>query len=309
MLVAPCSDAYNNIKVADDFFGLTKPIVGIDFWGVEHLENTPCTKPSLDFIVSFYEYGPFPGNLVYEDIITVQKVGTRRTLFNKLNNDYVSKYSGTLSTPVTLTEGWFSVQAVDSGGCVFLWVDAGLISSDYGYLYWDDELGWLDSGFDYNLAFCLLEDPPVPTPDPTPTPTEPPEPTTNPEPTPEYPLGVRLEMPETAHPGDEFFIIGYLDNPGEPLSEVPTFFILEVYGKFWFWPSWAYFDHPEYTEIDWKNIDVPTGTTNITVIPSFEWPDTGSDIVTGLGFYGAMLNPEVTDILGEIAYQEWGYGP
>ena len=308
-LVAPCSDAYDGMRVADDFFGLTKPIAGFDFWGGEQRIYS-CWKPSLDFIISFYEYGPLPGDLVYEETITVEKVPTRKTLFNNPYRDCFYKYTGVLSTPVTLTEGWFSVQAVDSGSCVFLWADAGLASSDYGYVFWDDEFGgWSDSGFDYNLAFCLHEDPSAPTPTPTPTPTKPPEPTPTPEPTPEYPLGVRLEMPETAHPGDEFFIIGYLDNPGETLSKVPTFFILEVYGKFWFWPSWAYFDYPEYPEIDWKNIYVPTGTTIIAVVPPFEWPDTGSDIVTGLGFYGAMLNPDVTDILGEIAYQEWGYGP
>ncbi|MGB3975963.1 MAG: hypothetical protein WBM27_06070, partial [bacterium] len=110
-------------------------------------------------------------------------------------------------------------------------------------------------------------------------------------------------------PGDEFSIIGYLDNPDAPLAHVATFFILEVYGKFWFWPSWVYFDYPEYPEIDFEYIDVPTGTTEIIVIPPFEWPDTGQDIVTGLGFYGAMLNPEMNDIMGEIAIKSWGYGP
>ncbi|MGB4098271.1 MAG: hypothetical protein WBM02_02545 [bacterium] len=145
----------------------------------------------------------------------------------------------------------------------------------------------------------------------TPTPTQPPEPTPTetPEPTPSYPLGVRLDMPDMAHPGDEFSIIGYLDNPDAPLAHVATFFILEVYGKFWFWPSWVYFDYPEYPEIDFEYIDVPTGTTEIIVIPPFEWPDTGQDIVTGLGFYGAMLNPEMNDIMGEIAIKSWGYGP
>ncbi|MGB4100148.1 MAG: hypothetical protein WBM02_12195, partial [bacterium] len=115
--------------------------------------------------------------------------------------------------------------------------------------------------------------------------------------------------PDMAHPGEEFSIIGYLDNPGESMTDVATFFILEVYGKFWFWPSWAYFDYPEYAEIDWENIDVPTGMTEIVVIPTFEWPDTGQDIVTGLGFYGAMLNPEMNDIMGGFAFKEWGYGP
>ncbi len=150
-------------------------------------------------------------------------------------------------------------------------------------------------------------EPPEPT--VTPTPTYTPIPTNTPSPTPSYPLGVRLDMPEMAHPGDEFSIIGYLDNPDEPLIDVATFFILEVYGKFWFWPSWALFDYPEHADIDFRNINVPTGTTEVIVIPSFDWPDTGQDIVTGLGFFGAMLNQEMDDIMGGFAFKEWGYGP
>ena len=123
-----------------------------------------------------------------------------------------------------------------------------------------------------------------------------------------YPLGIRLEMPTMAYPGEEFSIIGYFDNPGEPMSKVPTFFIMEAYGNFLFWPSWKLFVDPEHTEIDFEYVDVPTGTTSITVMPPFEWPDTGQDIVTGLGFYGAMLNPEMNGIMGEMAVQEWGYG-
>ncbi len=125
----------------------------------------------------------------------------------------------------------------------------------------------------------------------------------------EYPLGVRLEMPDMAHPGDEFFVTGYLDNPGAPLTNVATFFILEVYGNFWFWPSWVYFDYPDHPDIDFSFVDVPTGTTSITVIPEFTWPDTGQDIVTGLGFFGAMLNPEMNDTMGGFAFKQWGYGP
>ena len=60
---------------------------------------------------------------------------------------------------------------------------------------------------------------------------------------------------------------------------------------------------------DCQSIDVPTGTTNITVIPPFDWPDTGQDVVTGLGFFGAMLNPEMNDIMGGFAFKEWGYRP
>ncbi|MGB3975038.1 MAG: hypothetical protein WBM02_08805 [bacterium] len=282
------SDLYRPYKFpADDFTDVTEPIYGVEFWGINRdNSNRACNKTSLDFIIRFYEYGPLPGALVHEEIITVTKVTTAAFMYDNFHkNDHIYKYTGMLSTPLTLENGWFSVQAVESGDCVFYWIDAGPIGSDYPSVL-NINGNWKYAYPEYNFAFCLLG-----------------------EPIPDHPLGVRLEMPETAHPEDEFYVTGYLDNPGDPLREVPTFFILEVYGKFWFWPSWVYFDYPEYAEIDFRLIDVPFGTTEIVVVPPFEWPDTGSDIVTGLGFYGAMLNPEMTDIMGEIAYKEWGYGP
>ncbi|MGB3976431.1 MAG: hypothetical protein WBM27_08520, partial [bacterium] len=369
MMRGVVSDAFLNYFAADDFTGLTEPIYGVDFWGIE-IDDTfilECTKPTLDYIVRFYEYGPLPdGEPVYEETITVAKVASAKYYENNPNHGPVYKYTALLSTPVTLASGWFSAQAVDSGNCLFGFVDAGLVtgSTDYECAIYEGGR-WYYYGENFNLPFCLLGMPPDPTatptathtPEPTPTeppeptateppeptPTEPPEPTATeppdptpteppgptatgspaptatatkpPEPTPTateppkpsstptpgYPLGVRLKMPDMAHPGEEFSIIGYLDNPGESMTDVATFFILEVFGKFWFWPSWVYFDYPDYPDIDFEYVDVPTGTTEIVVIPAFEWPDTGQDIVTGLGFYGAMLNPEMNDIMGELA--------
>ncbi len=355
MMEGALSDAYEDVIAADDFTGLTEPVYGVDFWGIESDGSSQCTKSSLDYIIRFYEYGPLPdGEPVYEETVNVVKVASSKYFMDNPDYGPVYKYTAMLSAPVILENGWFSAQAVDGGECMFGFVDAGPVAGSADYECATCDRGhWEYLGGNYNLAFCLLGRPPDPTATPTathtpePTPTEPPEPTSTeppeptateppeptatepPEPTPTeppeptatgspeptatptpgYPLGVRLKMPDMAHPGEEFSIIGYLDNPGESMTDVATFFILEVYGKFWFWPSWVYFDYPEYAEIDWENIDVPTGTTVIVVIPTFEWPDTGQDLVTGLGFYGAMLNPEMNDIMGDFAFKSWGYGP
>ena len=326
------SDVYRDTFGADDFTGLTEPIVGVDFWGVEWDQTwILCEKSSYDFIIRFYEYNELPETLVYEETITMTKATSAKYLFSNPRYGPVYKYTAMLSEPVTLTDGWFSVQAVDSGSCIFSWVDSGFVTSSIDHNYAVESRGYWRKGYrSVNLAFCLLGEYPTPTPTntptftptptptispcdtpPTSTPTVPPDitPTATPEPTPGRPLGVRLEMADMVHPGNEFSIIGYLDNPDEPLTEVATFFILEVFGKFWFWPSWAYFDYPDYQDIDYKSLDVPTGTTKIVVIPPFEWPDTGQDVVTGLAFYGAMLNPKMNDIMGGFAFKEWGYGP
>lgn len=133
---------------------------------------------------------------------------------------------------------------------------------------------------------------------PTPTPTS----------TPAIELGVRIELPEMAHPGEIFSVTGYLDNPGEALAQVPVFFVLDVFGEYWFWPSWVHFE-PETQLIDFRYMDIPTGTTTEFVIPEFIWPDTGSATVEHLRFLGAMLTQDMSTYLGMLALEEFGYGP
>jgi len=135
--------------------------------------------------------------------------------------------------------------------------------------------------------------------------------TATPEPsaTPALSLGVRLHLPTEAHPGEVFFVDGYLDNPDSALVRVPVFFVLEVIGEFWFWPHWIYYDPTASAEIDWLAMNVPQGTTHVTVIGAFTWPDTGQETVSGLRFYGAMLNQDLTGFLGQLAVADWSYGP
>ncbi len=116
-------------------------------------------------------------------------------------------------------------------------------------------------------------------------------------------------MPPLAHPGDDFQVDGFLDNPDEGLTDVPTFFILDVYGQLWFWPSGKWYSPPDSMEIDYELKVIPTGTTWVEVVPQFVWPDTGDDELAGLYFYGAMLNSAMNAIEGLWASVEWGYGP
>lgn len=101
---------------------------------------------------------------------------------------------------------------------------------------------------------------------------------------------------------------GYLDNPGpETLTAVPTVFALEVYGAFWFWPGWVSYDPPQSREFDYDLRDINMGSSRVYVVPEFTWPETTGSL-TGLRFYGALLNSEMSRILGQMAMVEWGYG-
>jgi len=148
------------------------------------------------------------------------------------------------------------------------------------------------------------------TPSPRPTETATPTPTTAPTATPVI-LGVRIELARPyVSPGQEFWIRGYLDNPGpEPLTATPVFFILDVAGMLYFWPEWTMYAPPEHTGISYGARDVPLGTTEVQPVPPFIWPDTGESSLAGIGFWGAMTDPSITTLLGQAAYQQWGYGP
>lgn len=124
---------------------------------------------------------------------------------------------------------------------------------------------------------------------------------------PVWQFGVRMDIPVRVRPGETFFINGFLDNPGPPMEDVPVFFLLDVYGEYFFWPGWAKYDPPEHPDVDYRIMDLSTGTTAVEVLPPFTWPDAGE--ANGFYMYGAMLNTSMTDILGEMAIVEFGCDP
>ncbi|GEM_PF-418623 len=123
------------------------------------------------------------------------------------------------------------------------------------------------------------------------------------------PFGVRLDLPQMVHPGEPFWVLALFDNPDEMRENVPTFFILEVHDQFWFWPNWVQFTPPDQGGIDFELMDIPSGSSYTWVLNLFEWPDTGSQELTGLHFYGALLSDDFSAIIGEWAMEEWGFGP
>ena len=120
-------------------------------------------------------------------------------------------------------------------------------------------------------------------------------------------LGVRMDVPKLISEGEDFYVTGFVDNPDEHLVDIPLFYALEILGNFWFWPDWTLYNPPESTDVSYDVMDFPTGTTQIPVIESFPWPDTGSDSLTGLHFFGAMTTSDMQGLLGEMASVEWGY--
>jgi len=127
--------------------------------------------------------------------------------------------------------------------------------------------------------------------------------------TPALTFGVWLELPDWVRSGDQFWVTGIVHNPGPPRVQVPAVFMLEVFGEYWFWPNWTHYAPPAHTGFGFAYLDVPVGETEVIVVPSFIWPDTGTATVPGLWFYGACLSPDLSAIDGAWAARQWGYGP
>jgi len=103
-------------------------------------------------------------------------------------------------------------------------------------------------------------------------------------------MRVAVYLPAYISSGGMFSVMGELINPGPAVADAAVFFILDVYGELWFWNDWTYCNPPAATDIDYVTMTVPSGTTPITVVPEFPWPDTGSAEAAGLWFHGGMVN-------------------
>ncbi|MBN1879649.1 right-handed parallel beta-helix repeat-containing protein [bacterium] len=145
----------------------------------------------------------------------------------------------------------------------------------------------------------------TPTHRPTSTPTTAPGDPTNtplpPTPTPECEtLGCTVMMPtDNFHPGDPCFCDVTICNPGaETYPDVPVFVILDVYGSYFFAPS--------FSEFDFYLRTIVPGAETIAVLPSFTWPE-GAGSASGMMWYAAMTNAEVTDLFGSFGSFQFGW--
>ncbi len=148
----------------------------------------------------------------------------------------------------------------------------------------------LDSGL-VDMGFHFIPDTPVATPPATPTVLPTATPSADCQVT-----GVELWMPAHAYyPGDPCScIVSVCNNTGASLSDHPLFVILDIHGMLIFAPGFT--ETPDnYGDI---YPDFPEGLTDVTVLDEFMWPENvGSQ--SGIIWYAAMTNPEMTDLMGE----------
>lgn len=124
----------------------------------------------------------------------------------------------------------------------------------------------------------------------------------------DHPLytGVKLDLSQDQFESGDIFRLDavMLNHSGSDWNDCRLFVILDVYGSYWFAPSWI----SGMSGFDCYFIDLATGSHDVLpVIPEFIWPS-GTGQASGLMFYGAVTDPALTQILGNLDVVMFGYG-
>ncbi len=117
--------------------------------------------------------------------------------------------------------------------------------------------------------------------------------------------GVRLDLTtRMLHPGDRLRLDAVvLNHSGVDWSDSRLFVILDVYGSYWFAPSWAYMDDG----FDWYSMDLAPGARNIvSVIPDTVWPE-GVGSADNLAFWGGLTDGAFLNLRGDFDRVIFGY--
>jgi len=130
--------------------------------------------------------------------------------------------------------------------------------------------------------------------DPTPTP--------SPTPDPEF-IETRLWMTDTFYQPSDICMctVTVVNNSGQILDGYPLFVVLDVFGAYYFAPSFG-------TDLDTYLTAYPefgTGETVVTVLPLFSWPD-DCGVAAGASWYSGLADPDFTEIFA--GWDSWIFG-
>jgi parallel beta-helix repeat protein/predicted outer membrane repeat protein len=108
-------------------------------------------------------------------------------------------------------------------------------------------------------------------------------------------LGVKISMPSYEYCEGEFCYcqVTVCNSYNWPLFDTPLFVVLDVFGAYYFAPSFSSYDN-----YSMQYPSFPVGETTITVLPPFIWPYvTGS--ASGISWLAALTDSQVTTIFGD----------
>jgi hypothetical protein len=131
--------------------GLAAEVNEIHFWGIDAYYQSgwfECDEDPADFQIIFYlDNGGVPGDVVATYDLTITGEPTGQSFSGFVQKEYVS----TLTPPVTMFDGWVSIQGVSADGCWFLWQNSP--TGDGSSLVFDGTTMTVD---DIDLAVCMV---------------------------------------------------------------------------------------------------------------------------------------------------------
>jgi hypothetical protein len=156
------------------------------------------------------------------------------------------------------------------------------LDDDGDPVYDPGQITELKSGFDLD-AIAAVHSEDIPTPTPTPAP-------------PHFDFNLVLSQ-SIFYAGYQFTLSFNMLNPKPEIIDCTIFIILDVFGEYYFWPSWS-------PAVDGLDAQIYPGFSESTVL-DFAWPSVGGH-AEGLAFWGAVLD-ETGMLLDEIEREEFSY--
>ena len=296
---------------------------------LEFIDNIAVNGPGPDLIIfenAFYAGGN-PENIFCE--VAFVEVSQDGIVYHRFPNDFDPD-----GTPVNNPANWSGFAGVGpvfshpdngidptdpetAGGDAFDLDDLGLdwirfvriidadegenaaVDDDGDVIYDPGMPGGTIAGFDLD-ALCAVHSEAVETPTPGPEATATPDPTASPSPTPENTPGFEFDLNLSQDhfiSGNEFLLAADFINPSQPLHGFSLYVILDIYGSYFFHPSWT-------AEPDCEEIDLLPGASTHTIL-KFIWPAVPGH-AEGIAIWGGILTPENL-ILGSIDHVIFSY--
>ncbi|MBN2055660.1 S8 family serine peptidase [bacterium] len=100
-------------------------------------------------------------------------------------------------------------------------------------------------------------------------------------------------------PGDQFTMTVSMCNGGNNSFTAEVYVILDVFGSYWFWPSWS-------IDMDFAVWSIPACDCLTATILDFIWPP-GGGAADDIAIWVAMLEPGTYHLIGEYGYCPFDY--
>jgi len=114
--------------------------------------------------------------------------------------------------------------------------------------------------------------------------------------------GIYLNLNSSTYSASDIFLLDmHTFNHQNPLT-CHIFIFLDVYGEYWFWPSWISLADG----IDFRTESIPAGRSANESILNFIWPE-NSGAAENILFWAGLLEEGTTTVWGNIAHVSFNF--